>query len=113
MSASIATPVKAATPRRRPLAAALLVALALPGMAFAQTAKEKELEARVAQLEAMVQQLVAQQQQQQSQISEVKTAQATAPAAPAAPATATAATGAAAPIQSTTITPTANPNSKF
>ncbi|HEY0506142.1 MAG TPA: DcaP family trimeric outer membrane transporter [Lysobacter sp.] len=66
--------------RRRPLAAALLIALALPGAAFAETAKEKELEARVAQLEAMVQQLVAQQQQQQTAISEVKTAQAAAPA---------------------------------
>ncbi len=77
-----------AASRRRPLAAALLIALALPGMAFAQTAKEKELEARVAQLEAMVQQLVSQQQQQQSQISEVRTAQTTAPVAPAAPGTA-------------------------
>ena len=33
---------------RRPLAAALFVALIAPGMAFAQTAKEKALEARVA-----------------------------------------------------------------
>ena len=116
MSASIASTSKAATVRRRPLAAALLIALALPGVAFAQTAKEKELEARVAQLEAMVQQLVAQQQQQQTQISEVKTAQATAPAAPAAaaaPATATAGAPKVSPIQGTTITPTANPNSKF
>ena len=83
MSASLATPeARRVTPRCRPLAMALLVALALPGMAFAQTAKEKELEARVAQLEATVKQLLAQQQQQQTQISEVKTAQATAPAAP-------------------------------
>ena len=36
---------------RRPLAAALFVALIAPGMAFAQTAKEKALEARVAELE--------------------------------------------------------------
>ena len=35
---------------RRPLAAALFVALIAPGMAFAQTAKEKALEARVADL---------------------------------------------------------------
>jgi len=113
MSASIATTSKAAI-RRRPLAAALLIALALPGVSFAQTAKEKELEARVAQLEAMVQQLVAQQQQQQTQISEVKTAQATAPAAPAAaPATAAAGAQKVSPIQGTTITPAANPNSKF
>ena len=36
---------------RRPLAAALFVALIAPGMAFAQTAKEKALEARVDALE--------------------------------------------------------------
>ena len=35
---------------RRPLAAALFVALVAPGMAFAETAKEKALEARVADL---------------------------------------------------------------
>lgn len=124
MSAIIASPTsKAATPRRRPLAAALLVALALPGMAFAQTAKEKELEARVAQLEAMVKQLVSQQQQQQSQISEVKTAQATAPAAPvaaapAAPVTAGAVAGnppapAKPTIQTAPIMATANPGTRF
>ena len=41
------------TKRRHPrqlLATAVLVALAAPGMAFAQSAKEAELEARVAQL---------------------------------------------------------------
>ena len=48
--------------RPRLLATAVLAALMLPGAAFAQTAKERELEARVAQLEQMVQQLVAQQQ---------------------------------------------------
>lgn len=119
MSASIASTSRAiATPRRRPLAAALLVALALPGMAFAQTAKEKELEARVAQLEAMVQQLVAQQQQQQTQISEVKTAQAAPTTAPAAPGTA--AQAGATPgqpakptIQSAPIMATANPGTRF
>lgn len=122
MSAIIASPTrKAATARRRPLAAALLVALALPGMAFAQTAKEKELEARVAQLEAMVKQLVSQQQQQQSQISEVKTAQAAAPATAAAPAAAvtagaaagTAAAPAKATIQTAPIMATANPGTRF
>ncbi|HEY5970594.1 MAG TPA: DcaP family trimeric outer membrane transporter [Pseudoxanthomonas sp.] len=68
---------------RRPLAAALFVALIAPGMAFAQTAKEKELEARVAQLEQQIQTLLSAQQQQQTtlaetqaQITEVKTAQA-------------------------------------
>src|SRR3982751_6726585 len=63
-----------ATIRRRPLASALLVALMLPGLAFAQTAKEKELEARVAELERMVQSLVSQQQQVQTQVTEVKAA---------------------------------------
>lgn len=48
-----------------PLAAALALALALPGLAQAQTAKEIELEARVAELEKMVQQLVQQQAAQQ------------------------------------------------
>ena len=68
---------------RRPLAAALFVALVAPGMAFAQTAKEKQLEARVAVLEQQIQALLASQQQQQTviadtqaQITEVKTAQA-------------------------------------
>ncbi|HYM85360.1 MAG TPA: hypothetical protein VET30_01360, partial [Pseudoxanthomonas sp.] len=68
---------------RRPLAAALFVALIAPGMAFAETAKEKELEARVAALERQIQALLSSQQQQQTviadtqaQITEVKTAQA-------------------------------------
>jgi len=38
--------------RRASLAMALFVALLAPGLAFAQTAKERELEARIAQLEA-------------------------------------------------------------
>lgn len=42
---------------RRPLAAAVLIALLAPGVALAQTDKERELEARVAQLEQLVQQL--------------------------------------------------------
>ena len=68
---------------RRPLAAALFVALIAPGMAFAQTAKEKALEARVADLERQVQLLLSSQQQQQAvltetqaQVTEVKTVQA-------------------------------------
>lgn len=99
------TQIKPARPRL--LAAAVLAALTLPGVAFAQTAKERELEARVAQLEAMVQQLVTQQQQTETVVTEVRTAQA------AQPAPAPAGTGAAAPIQATTITPTANPGTKF
>lgn len=94
--------------RRRPLAAALLVVLALPGFAHAQTAKELELEARVAQLEKMVEQLVSQQQQTSTQITEVRTAQAQA--------TSTATAAAPAPgkaVQATTIMPSANPNTAF
>ena len=89
-------------PRRRPLAAALLLALALPGAAFGQTAKEAELEARIAELERMVQALVA----------EREAGPAAAPAAPAAPA-ATAAAPAAPVIQATPILPAANPDSRF
>lgn len=58
---------------RRPLAVALFVALLAPGMAFAQTAKEKELEARIAQLEAQVQALVGAQQQQQASLAQTQT----------------------------------------
>ncbi len=71
---------------RRPLAAALFFALIAPGAAFAQTAKESQLEARVSQLEQQIQQLLSAQQRQQTaltqtqaQVNEVKTAQ-TAPA---------------------------------
>ena len=58
---------------RRLLATAVLVALAAPGMAFAQTAKEAELEARVAQLEAQIQTLLQAQQQQQESITQTQT----------------------------------------
>jgi len=95
--------------RRRPLAAALLIALALPGIASAQGAgassdKERELEARVAQLEAMVRQLVAQQQEQQTAISEVQTAQVQAPVA---------ATSDKPTIQSSPINVAGNPGTRF
>ena len=109
MSSSTTSTRASTTARRRPLAAAMLVALCLPGLAFAQTAKERELEARIAELEKMVQQLAAQQQQTQGQVTEVKAAQAAAPAAPAA-ATAPAAGKA---IQPTTIMTAANPNTAF
>ncbi|HFF3762017.1 DcaP family trimeric outer membrane transporter [Stenotrophomonas forensis] len=59
---------------RTPLAACLLVALVAPGMAFAETAKEKALEARVAELERQVQLLLSSQQQQQTQISQTQQA---------------------------------------
>src|SRR5690606_40956369 len=58
---------------RRVLATAVLVALVAPGMAFAQTAKEVELEARVAQLEAQIQTLLQAQQTQQESISQAQT----------------------------------------
>jgi hypothetical protein len=101
----------AARTHRRLLAISVVVALLAPGAALADTAKEKELEARVAQLEQMVQQLVAQQQQTQSavadtqaQVTEVKTAQAQAPAPlPAGKQ----------PIQGTTIMSAANPGTAF
>ncbi len=95
---------------RRPLAAAVLVALLAPGAALAATAKEKELEARIAQLEQQVQALLSAQQQQQTQIvqtqsavTEVQAAQKQAPAAPAGKQ----------PIQSTTIMTAANPGTAF
>ncbi|MBB1473391.1 carbohydrate porin [Luteimonas sp. MC1782] len=58
---------------RRLLATAILVALAAPGTAFAQTAKEVELEARVAQLEAQIQTLLQGQQRQQESIAQAQT----------------------------------------
>ncbi|KAF1720215.1 DcaP family trimeric outer membrane transporter [Pseudoxanthomonas wuyuanensis] len=92
---------------RRPLAAALFVALIAPGMAFAQTAKEKALEARVAELERQVQLLLSSQQQQQTaisdtqtQLTEVRTAQTQAPAAKPG-------------IQQTPISAGAGPNTRF
>jgi outer membrane murein-binding lipoprotein Lpp len=100
MSTSTALPRSHAI-RRRPLAAALLVALTLPGMAFAQSAKEIELEARVAELERMVQQLVAER--------EAAPAQVTAAPAPATPAAATVPVVA----QGTPILPSANPGTRF
>ena len=57
---------------RKPLALAIVAALLLPGMAFAQTAKEKELEARIVQLEAQVQALLGTQQQQQATLVQQK-----------------------------------------
>ena len=85
----------------RSLAAALLVALAAPGEAWAQSDRERELEARVAELERQVQQLLSVQQQQQQQ----QPAPAAQPAAPAVPAEKR--------IQATTITPGANPGTVF
>src|SRR5690606_27040000 len=93
------------TRRRRPLAAAVLVALLAPGLALAQTPREQELEARVAELERAVQMLLAERDQQAAadeQAVAPQPAPAAAPATPGAP-----------PIQSTTITPGANPGTRF
>lgn len=92
---------------RRPLAACMLVALAAPGVALADTAREKALEARVGELERQVQLLLSAQQQQQGLITqtqqavtEVRTVQAEQkPTVPAGKQ----------PIQVTTITPGAAP----
>ena len=59
--------------RRRPLATALLCAMLLPGTALAETKKEQELEARIAQLEAQVQALLSAQQQQQATLAQTQT----------------------------------------
>ena len=95
-------------PVRRPLAAALFVALIAPGAAFAQSAKEKELEARVAQLEAQVQALLAAQQTQQGQITEAQARIAEVKEAQPAPLPA-----GQQPIQRTAIATAANPGTKF
>ena len=100
---------------RRPLAAALFIALVAPGMAFAETAKEKALEARVAELERQVQLLLSTQQQQQgaivqtqSDVGQVRAAQADLAARPAATVPA-----GKQPIQVTTVTPGAAPGTTF
>lgn len=88
-------------------ALALAVALTLPVTALAETDKERELEARVAQLEQLVQSLVAGQQQTSQQVSEQVTKQVNEQVA------AATAKSAAAPIQSTRIAIKANPNTEF
>lgn len=79
------------------LAAAVL---GMPAIAIAQTAKEQELEKRVAELEKLVQQLVA-----EKQAAPAPAPAATTAAAPAKPA--------GAPIQGLSITPNAAPNTTF
>jgi len=83
---------------RKVIAATLTAAvLGLPAAALAQTAKEQELEARIAELEKLVKQLT--------------TDKAAAPAAPAA--AAAPAKPAGTPVQATTITPNAAPGTTF
>jgi hypothetical protein len=86
---------------RRTVTAILGVALlGASGLAGAQTTKERELEARVAELEKLVQQLVAEKK-------------APAPAAPAVAAAAPAAKGPDKPVQTASITPNAAPGTSF
>jgi hypothetical protein len=90
------------TQLRRLIAATLATAaFGLPVATLAQTAKEQELEKRVAELEKMVQQLVAEK------------AAAPAPAPAAATAAAAPAKPTGAPIQGVSITPNAAPNTTF
>ena len=98
---------------RKPLVAALVVALVAPGMAFAQTAREQALEARVLELERQVQLLLSTQQQQQgaitqahSDVQQVRTVQAERATTPAVPA-------GKQPVQVTSITPGAAPGTTF
>ena len=90
----------------RPLVAAMMFALIAPGVALGQTPKERELEARISQLEAQVQALLQSQQQTQitvtetqTQLDEVRVAQGGADGKPR--------------IQSTPILTTGNPGSTF
>lgn len=88
---------------RRPLAAALFVALLAPGMALAQTTREEAQDARIEQLEAELQALKA----ALGQLIEAEQARpAPAPATASAPA-------AAQPVQGTTIVPSAAPGAAF
>lgn len=66
--------------RKRVLSLCTAIALLAPGMALAQTVKEKELEARIAQLEKIVAQLAAQQQQTEQQVVQAQQAAAEAKA---------------------------------
>lgn len=90
---------------RTPLALSLMVCLLAPGLALAQagTPREQALEARVAELEKIVQQLVAQQQgAQQAQAAQT-----------AAPAAAPAAADNKPKIQTAPIMPSANAGTRF
>jgi hypothetical protein len=86
----------------RPLALALLLALAAPGLALAQGEREAQLEARVAELERLVSQLLEQQQSLTGKQDALQT-QVAAQAPPAG----------GAPVQKSTITPAANPGTAF
>lgn len=96
--------------QRKLLGLCVTLALVAPGLAFGQSRKEKELEARVAQLEQIVAQLQAQQQDTRSQVQaaqqqveQVRVAQEAKPASTTAPN----------PVQSGTILPGASPGTRF
>jgi hypothetical protein len=86
-------------------------ALGVPAAALADAAKEQQLEARVAELEKQVQQLLA--AQKAAPAPAAGAAPATAPAPAAATAAAAPAKPAPAPIQGVSITPNAAPNTTF
>ena len=104
----VSPPGRRRAPGLARLSLAVTLALAAPGLALAQTAKERELEARVAQLEKMVEQLVAQQQQTQGQVAETQAQVEEVKAAQPAPL----AEGKQ-PIQRTAINTGANPGTAF
>ena len=95
----------------RPMVAAICIALAVPGIALAQTSKEQEQDARIQHLEAELQAMKDLLMANQAAIAApAAPAVAAQPAAPAAPAPAS---GPAAPIQKTTILTAAAPDSRF
>ncbi len=93
--------------QKRFLGLAVAFALLAPGTTLAQTAKEKELEARIAQLEAQVQAMLSAQQQQQTSISETRTQLDQVRTAQAAP------VDSKPKIQSTPILTAGNPDGRF
>ncbi|MCL7714746.1 DcaP family trimeric outer membrane transporter [Stenotrophomonas mori] len=97
---------------RRPLVVALSLVLSAPVIALAQTPREQALEARVAELERQVQQLLTHRQVPEEAM--VRTdGQARGTATGQGAATAPAAAAAAPPIQATSITPGAAPGTTF
>jgi len=105
--------------RRSALVLAVVAALVGPQLALADDAHEKALEARVAELERIVNQLAAQQKTQQAAAPAPRTAQDTsgitkkhAEANPS-PYVLAAEAPSQKPIQDTTITPNSNPNTTF
>lgn len=85
---------------RTALFTAMLAAFGAPQLAVAQSERELALEARVAELERLVNSLLADQQQQEGRIAEVETVQAQQPSPP---------PPGKAPIQNLTLTPAALP----